>query len=583
MSDFVAPDELRVGLGAMRLSTERERERDGAGERDEDAVRATATIHAALDGGITVFDTARAYGLDDGDRGHNERLLARALAAHAGGARARVVTKGGMARPDGAWRPDGRARAIAADCEASLEALGGRAIDLYLLHAPDPRVAWATSVRALAALVERGQVARVGVCNVNRRQLEEALAHAPLAAIEVALGAGDDTAIRGGVVALALERGLTVLAHAPFGGPKRAASLARDRVLSAVAERLGVTVHQLVLAGILALDARVVALPGARRPETARAAAAAGRLLLDEEARAAVEARIGSVRPAGAVARVTAPRSDGEIVVVAGLSGAGKSTRVGGFVAAGYERLNRDERGGTLAGLARALEARLDAGARRVVLDNTYVTRASRYELVRIAARHRRPLRMVWLDVPLVEAQRNVVERMLAAHGRLLAPGEMVGRGDDPTRLAPRVQLTQLRTLEPPAADEGFAAIEMVPFARTPPAATGGGRAVALDALRLGGGALLDSGAPGPRLVFGWLPDGDAPLVEATRGLDVAVAACTHPGGPPICWCRPPLPGLLLAFAHAAAVDPARLTVVGTTPAHRALAAAVGATFELVG
>ncbi len=557
---------MQIGLGCMRLST----------ERDRDEARAMATIHAALDGGVRLFDTARAYGLDDGDRGHNERLLLRALGSHAEGARAEIVTKGGMARPDGAWRPDGRARAIAADCEASLRALDGRAIDLYLLHTPDPRVAWATSVRALVGLVERGLVARIGVCNVNRRQLEEALALAPVSAIEVAL----DEALPGGVVALALARGLSVLAHAPFGGPKGAARIGRDAALVAAAARFGATPHQLVLAGMAALHERIVVLPGARRPESARLAAAAARVVLDDEARAVLAARVGSVEPP----RATVTRGDGEVVLVAGISGAGKSTRVAAFVADGYERLNRDERGGSLAALARALEARLAAGARRVVLDNTYVTRAGRHDVLRVAARYGLPVRCLWLDVPLVEAQRNAIERMLAAHGRLLPPGEMARGGDDPTRLGPRVQLTQLRALEPPALDEGFAAVEVVPFARMPAsAASSAGRAVALEALRHGGRAILDGGAPGPRLVFAWLPDGDALLIEATRGLPTAVAACAHPGGPPICWCRPPLPGLVLAFAHAAAVDPARLTVVGTTPGHRALATALGAPFELVG
>src|SRR5215831_8604982 len=111
---WLEPDELRIGLGCMRLSTERGR----------DEARAFATIHAALEAGVTVFDTARAYGLDDPDRGHNERLLARALASHPAGARARVVSKGGMTRPLGGWRTDGRARSIIADCEASLDALG---------------------------------------------------------------------------------------------------------------------------------------------------------------------------------------------------------------------------------------------------------------------------------------------------------------------------------------------------------------------------------------------------------------------------------------------------------------------------
>lgn len=567
MPEWLAATESRIGLGCMRLST----------ERDRDEARAIATVHAALDAGVTVFDTARAYGLDDADRGHNERLLARALSSHAGGARARVVSKGGMTRPDGAWRPDGRARAIVADCEQSLRALDGRPIDLYLLHAPDPRTPFATSVRALAGLVERGLVRRIGICNVNRRQLVEALELAPLTAIEVALGAGDDEALRGGVVALAVERELWVLAHAPFGGPKRATALERDAAIAGAAARLGATPAQLILGGLLALHSRVVALPGARRPATARAAGEAARLELDAEALAAVETRIGGLEPP----RIAGERVDGEVVLVAGLSGAGKSTYVERFATAGYERINRDQRGGTLAGIARALDERLASGARRVVLDNTYVTRASRHAVLHAAARHRVPARCVWLDVPLTEAQRNAIERMLDAHGRLLAPDEMARGGDDPTRLAPRVQLAQSRQLEPPEADEGFAAVEVVPFVRRAPAwAERAASAIALDALIAVGPTILDRGQPGPRLVFAWLPEGDAPLVTATHGLDVARAACTHPGGPPICWCRPPLPGLLLAFARKERVDLARLTVVGTSAAHRQLAAAVGARFD---
>ena len=103
----------------MRLST----------DDDADEERALATVAAAVDAGITVFDTARGYG-------DNEALLARGLR---GVDRARIVTKGGMSRESGRWIPDGRAKTIRADCAASLAALEGLPIDLYIVHAPDPR------------------------------------------------------------------------------------------------------------------------------------------------------------------------------------------------------------------------------------------------------------------------------------------------------------------------------------------------------------------------------------------------------------------------------------------------------------
>src|SRR6185436_4655773 len=99
----------------MRLSTEPDRDEAGA----------IAVLHAALDAGITFFDTADAYCWDDAERGHNERLIARALAAWSGDrSRLRVATKGGLTRPDGRWMPDGRGKHLRQACERSLAALG---------------------------------------------------------------------------------------------------------------------------------------------------------------------------------------------------------------------------------------------------------------------------------------------------------------------------------------------------------------------------------------------------------------------------------------------------------------------------
>src|ERR1043166_315080 len=127
----------------MRLST----------DPDRDDARAVAGLRAALDAGVTLLDTADAYCLDAADVGHNERLIAKALAAWDGDrSRILIATKGGLTRPEGRWVADGRARHLSAACEASVRALGAERIALYQLHAIDPRTSLSTSVRALAAL-----------------------------------------------------------------------------------------------------------------------------------------------------------------------------------------------------------------------------------------------------------------------------------------------------------------------------------------------------------------------------------------------------------------------------------------------
>ncbi len=558
---WLAPQELRVGLGCMRLST----------EPDRDEARAIDTIAAALAAGVTVFDTARAYAWSDAELGHNERLLARALAGHP---QARVASKGGMGRPEGRWLPDGRARALTADCEASLEALGGRPIDLYLLHAPDPRTSWSTSVRALLGLRERGLVPRVGVCNVNRRLLDQAIAIGPIDAVQVALGPFDDAALRGGVIERCAELGITVMAHSVLGGPSRAGRLRQHPVLRPIADKHGVEPGDVALAATLDLDPRVVALAGARRPETAARAAAAARLTLDDDDRAELRRVLAAVSlPAPAV------RREGEVLLVMGLQGAGKSDAAAAWIARGYRRLNRDATGTSLAALNRELDQALAAGERRLVLDNTYVTRAARRAVIEIAARHGVAVRGLWLDTPIAAAQVNVVLRMLAQHGRLLEPEELA-RGQGPAALAPTAQFRTQRSLELPSADEGFAALEVVPFQRRPmPGAAA--RFIALDRLLDEGDRLrpeadqLIAGET-PAFAFGWRP-GRAELRLAALEGRIEVRHCPHPGGPPRCWCRPPLPGLLVALAVERGLDPARSLVLGSSAAHRAMADALGA------
>ncbi|HUQ22302.1 MAG TPA: aldo/keto reductase [Gaiellaceae bacterium] len=532
--------ELRIGLGCMRMSTDE--------TRDDDL--SMKTIAAAAQAGVTVFDTARAYG-------DNERLVARGLRSCGAEGTARIVTKGGMTRPGGAWVPDGRAKAILADCAASVEALDGLPIDLYLIHAPDPRTPWRTSVRALARLAEEGIVRHVGLANVNRHQLDEALELAPVAAVQVALSRFEDRALRGGLVERCDELGITLLAHSPLGGPKRARR----------------TDAQEALAWLLNLSRVVVPIPGARRPETARSAARVAANALDP----APFRRGGSRLPL---------RADAEVVLVMGIPGAGKSSIAADYAARGYLRLNRDERGGSLRELTGALDEALAAGSRLVVLDNTYLTRAARNDVIQTARGHGVSTRCVWLDTPLAQAQINLVERLLDRFGSLPSPAQLreLARRE-PGVLAPTSQMRAVRELERPSADEGFARIETVPFVRAPSSGTPG-VFVAARALDEPGWEASIGDRDTQHLVYDWNPDGDVSALDAAAARlakavsrPVEAALCPHAAGPPTCWCRPPLPGLPLAFARAHGIDPARSTLIGSAPAHHTLATTLGARY----
>jgi hypothetical protein len=86
-----------------------------------------------------------------------------------------------------------------------------------------------------------------------------------------------------------------------------------------------------------------------------------------------------------------------------------------------------------------------------------------------------------------------------------------------------------------------------------------------------------------PHLVFDWRPDRSADdLAGVATRLNASVAICPHGGGPPRCWCRPPLPGLPLAFARTYGVDPSRSILVGASPAHRTMANTLGARYVAV-
>jgi hypothetical protein len=279
-----------------------------------------------------------------------------------------------------------------------------------------------------------------------------------------------------------------------------------------------------------------------------------------------------------------------DVVLVMGIPAAGKGRVADEYVTRGYVRLNRDERGGSLRELADALDEELSSGTRRIILDSTYLTRAARSYVIDAATRNRVAVRCIWLDTPLAQAQVNLVERLLDRFGSLPTPEELrqLARRE-PGILAPTSQMRTLRELEPPSADEGFAGVERVPFSRAP-RSRGGRTGVFVPAAAMTHSGLeyvLEHGdRAAPHLVFDWRPDGTSDALAAeVASLSAEVsgpvdgALCPHAGGPPRCWCRPPLPGLPLAFSRAHRVDPSRSILVGTGPAHRTLATTLGARY----
>jgi aryl-alcohol dehydrogenase-like predicted oxidoreductase len=265
----------RIGLGGMPLSLGAGRER-GLGDE---------TVAAALDAGVNLIDTADAYCLDDSEIGHNERLIARALAAYAGDAPPPLVaTKGGHTRHGTDWDLDGSPAHLRAACEASLRALGTDSIDLYQLHRPDPQVPYAESVGALRDLRDEGKVRHVGLSNATVAQLEEAERIVPIAAIQNELSASYLTPLENGEVEACERRGIPFLAWSPLGGMDAASEAPGELpATSAIAARRGISPQRVTLAWLLSLSDAIVALVGASRPDTIHDSAAALSLELDDD------------------------------------------------------------------------------------------------------------------------------------------------------------------------------------------------------------------------------------------------------------------------------------------------------------
>ncbi|WP_116244778.1 aldo/keto reductase [Nocardiopsis sp. FIRDI 009] len=265
-----------VGLGAMPLSL---------GDRPA-RKQAVATVHAALDAGITLIDTADAYHRDATDPGHNELLVAEALRAYGRDTSdVLVATKGGHTRDaEGGWGLDGRPEHLRRACEESLRRLGVERVGLYQFHRPDPAVPYAESVGALAELLDEGKVEMVGISNADSEQirLAQEVLGGRLAAVRNEFSL--DFRSSEPELELCAKLGIAFLPWSPFGGGPRYGGLAdRHPVLEEIGAVRGATPFQVCLAWMLAKSPAVIPIPGASRPESIRRSAFAADLELTPE------------------------------------------------------------------------------------------------------------------------------------------------------------------------------------------------------------------------------------------------------------------------------------------------------------
>jgi aryl-alcohol dehydrogenase-like predicted oxidoreductase len=239
----------RLGFGAMRITG------DGVWGPPPDPEGAKAVLRRAVELNVNFIDTADSYGPHV-----SEELIAEALYGDGGYPRGLVIaTKGGLERTGpNQWPRNGRPEHLRRACEGSLRRLRLERIDLYQLHAPDPKVPYEESVGALKELQDEGKIRHIGVSNVTLAQLEVARGIVEVASVQNRYSLTD----RGSEEVLErCERdGLAFIPYFPLG----AGRIAAEGVLSEIARSHDATPYQVALAWLLARSPNMIPIPGTK-------------------------------------------------------------------------------------------------------------------------------------------------------------------------------------------------------------------------------------------------------------------------------------------------------------------------------
>ncbi|MFJ9628002.1 aldo/keto reductase [Streptomyces sp. NPDC101175] len=324
------PQVSALGLGCMGMSA-----LYGEADRSE----SVATVHAALEAGVTLLDTGDFYAM-----GHNEMLIGEALRTAPAALREQALTSvkfGALRGPDGSWSGyDGRPGAVRNFAAYSLQRLGVDHIDVYRIARVDPDVPIEETVGAIAGLVEQGYVRHIGLSEVGADTIRRAAAVAPIADVQleyalITRGIEDrilPTTRELGISVTAygvLSRGLIsghfgadrelgasdYRAHSPrFQGENLRHNLGLVEQLRKIAEQKGVSVAQLAIAWVLSRGEDIVPLIGARTQERLTESLGALDVVLDAADLAAIEAAVpadsalGERYPAAAMAHLDSER-----------------------------------------------------------------------------------------------------------------------------------------------------------------------------------------------------------------------------------------------------------------------------------
>ena len=307
-----------------------------------------------------------------------------------------------------------------------------------------------------------------------------------------------------------------------------------------------------------------------------------------------------------------------QITIVMGPPAAGKSSYVEPLMAQGFVLLNRDTLGGSLDGLVdRLASLHTEAGKEKFVLDNTYGTVESRAKLVAYAKANGFETRCIWLDAQPEHVQWNAARRMVKRYGKLFGPAEIkeAGKKDD-NMFPPAAQSAYFKKFQPPTTAEGFTTVERVAYVRwlgpeyknkalildydgTLRVTKSGakypldpsdvqilpGRREKLLAYQKQGyillGASNQSGVADGKLTN---DQANACFAQTNKllGLDIDVVYCPHPAGPPMCWCRKPLPGMFVALMERYSLSPSECLVVGDSTSDMTFAKRAGCKGEKV-